>query len=102
MLPQCCRGRLSRQDPHRASYPGRYARRGGAAIAQATTTHKKVTLAVLDDPGRGSDLLGRLRSVGTWAIDALQNCKQGAHHGLTGDLRPFVREAEKLAEWLQK
>ena len=72
-----------------------------AAIAEATTTHKKATLAVFDDQGRGSDLLGRLRSVGTWAAGALQNCKQGAHHGLTGDLRPFVRDAERLAEWLQ-
>lgn len=106
LVASCCRSaieaachatirsvRLTRGDTHAAVE---------SAIAEATTTHKKVTLAVFDDPGRGSDLLGRLRGVGAWAVEALQNCKQGAHHGLTGDLRPFVRDAEKLAEWLQK
>ncbi|MDN5929904.1 MAG: AAA family ATPase [Pseudonocardia sp.] len=105
LVASCCRSaveaacharirsvRLTRGDTHAAVE---------AAIAEATTTHKKATLAVFDDPGRGSDLLGRLRSVGTWAVGALQNCKQGAHHGLTGDLRPFVRDAEQLADWLQ-
>ena len=105
LVASCCRSaieaachvkirsvRLVRGDTHTAVE---------AAIAEATTTHKKATLAVFDDQGRGSDLLGRLRSVGTWAAGALQNCKQGAHHGLTGDLRPFVRDAERLAEWLQ-
>jgi hypothetical protein len=72
------------------------------AIADAITTHKKAMLAVFDDPSRGGDLFGRLRSVGPWAIDAFQRCKQGAHHGLTGDLRPFIRDVERLAEWLQR
>lgn len=106
LVASCCRSaveaachtkirtvRLTRGDTHAAVE---------AAIAEATTTNKKATLAVFDDPGRGSDLLGRLKSVGPWAVDALQKCKQGAHHGLTGDLRPFVRDVERLAEWLQK
>jgi hypothetical protein len=105
LVASCCRSaieaachskirtvRLTRGDTHGAVE---------AAIAEATTTNKKATLAVFDDPGRGGDLLGRLRSVGQWAVDALQKCKQGAHHGLTGDLRPFVRDVEKLAGWLQ-
>jgi DNA repair exonuclease SbcCD ATPase subunit len=74
-----------------------------AALANAETTNKKATLAVFDDAKRGSDLLGRIKSgAGPWAVDALQKCKKGAHHGLTGDLRPFVKDVEKLAEWIQR
>jgi hypothetical protein len=35
-------------------------------------------------------------------VDALQRCRQGAHHGLNGDLRPFVRDVELLAGWIQQ
>jgi hypothetical protein len=73
-----------------------------AALSASTTTSKKATLAVFDDPGRGSDLLGRIKAAGPEAVDAFQKCKKGAHKGLTGDLRPFVRDVEKLAEWLQR
>lgn len=74
-----------------------------AVLAEATTTNKKATLAVFDDPARGGDLLGRIKSAaGPRAVDALQKCKQGAHHGLTGNLRPFIQDVEKLTDWLQQ
>ncbi|GAA4682364.1 ATP-binding protein [Pseudonocardia yuanmonensis] len=72
-------------------------------LAEAETTNKKATLAVFDDPKRGSDLLGRIKSgLGPDGVDAFQKCKKGAHKGLTGDLHPFVKDVKKLAEWLQK
>jgi hypothetical protein len=73
-----------------------------AVLSEATTTSKKATLAVFDDPGRGSDLLGRLKAAGPSAVDTFQKCRKGAHQGLVGDLRPFVRDVERLAEWLQR
>jgi hypothetical protein len=72
-------------------------------ISVARSTREKVTLAVFDDPGRGSELLGTVRSEqGGRAVDALQHCRQGAHHGLDGDLRPFVADVERLAAWIQR
>lgn len=106
LVASCCRSaleaachakirtvRLSRGDAHAQVEE---------AIAEATTTSKKLTLAVFDDPTRGSDLLGRIRGLGPWAVAAVQGSKKGAHRGLTGDLRPFLSDVEKLAEWLQK
>jgi hypothetical protein len=72
-------------------------------IIGARSTSDKVTLAVLDDPGKGSELLRTVRSqCGARGVDALQRCRQGAHHGLDGDLRPFVKDVERLAEWIQR
>ncbi|SDH11610.1 AAA family ATPase [Pseudonocardia oroxyli] len=72
-------------------------------LKNADTTNKKATLAVFDDPTRGSDLLGRIKSgLGPGAVDAFQKCKKGAHKGLVGDLHPFIKDVKKLAEWLQK
>ena len=72
------------------------------AITAAHTTHQLATLALFDDMSRGSDLLRRITTAqGSRATDAFQDCKSGAHAGLTGDLRPFLRDVEKLALWLQ-
>lgn len=73
-----------------------------AALAEATTTNKKAILAVFDDPDRGSDLSTRMKAAGSGAVDAFKMCKKGAHKGLKGDLRPFVREVKNLTEWLQR
>ena len=73
-----------------------------AALSAATTTSDKVTFAVFDDPGRGSDLLGRIKAAGPEAVDAFKSARRAPTTGLTGDLRPFVRDVEKLAEWLQR
>ncbi|GAA1084382.1 AAA family ATPase [Pseudonocardia alni] len=73
-----------------------------AVLADAETTHKKATLAVFDDPQRGGDLLPRIRSgLGAAGVDAFQDCKQGAHRGLRGDLRAFVNDVRTLVGWLQ-
>lgn len=68
------------------------------ALAAARTTHDKVTLAVFDDPARRSELLPHLARTGGWAAHTLQACKQGAHSGLDGDLRTFVRRTRDLAD----
>jgi hypothetical protein len=73
-----------------------------AALAAATTTHMKATMAIFDDPNRGGDLLKRLRAVGPWAIDAFQACRKGAHKGLPGDLRPLIKDVGRLAEWIEQ
>lgn len=87
------RTRLSRGDTHTAVEE---------AITAAHTTHQLTTLALFDDMSKGSDLLRRITtSQGSRATDAFQDCKAGAHAGLTGDLRPFLRDVEKLALWLQ-
>lgn len=71
------------------------------ALANAATTHQKMTFAVYDDPRRGSELLTRLDRLGRWAADTLQACKEGAHRGYSGDLRALVADTEKLTTWVQ-
>lgn len=73
-----------------------------AALAGAQTTHQKATLAVFDDPDRGGDLLATLRRAGPRAVDTFRGCKQGAHRGISGDLRTFVEDTQQLAGWLQR
>lgn len=72
-------------------------------IAEAKSTSNTVTLAVLDDPRKGADLLRTVREQqGAGAVEALQRCRQGAHHGLSGDLRPFVNDVKRLTDWIQQ
>lgn len=102
IVANCCRGsleaaahakvrrvRLGRGDAHADV---------DRALADARTTHDKVTLALFDDPARHRDLLPRLARTGGWAADTLQACKQGAHGGLGGDLHTLVRRTRELAD----
>jgi ABC-type hemin transport system ATPase subunit len=71
------------------------------ALARARTTNQQLTLAVFDDPLRGSELLPRLnQQLGRWAANALQACKEGAHHGFSGDLLGLITNTKKLARWV--
>lgn len=72
-------------------------------LAEARTTHQLATLAVFDDPGRASDLLGRLNAgAGGAATTAFQNCRAGAHTGITVPLPRFLDDVRTLVRWLQK
>ncbi|SFN48891.1 AAA domain-containing protein [Pseudonocardia ammonioxydans] len=71
-----------------------------AAILEANTTNKKANLAVFDTIN-GGDLSVKLAAAGPGAADAFRMCKKGAHKGMVGDLKPFIQDVEKLAEWLQ-
>jgi hypothetical protein len=72
-------------------------------ISEAKSTSEMVTLAVLDDPEKGSELLRAVRAAqGARGVDALQRCRKGAHHGIDGDLRPFVNDVGRLADWIQQ
>ncbi|MEQ3554642.1 AAA family ATPase [Pseudonocardia nematodicida] len=74
-----------------------------AALADARTTHQLATLAVFDDAGRGSDLLGRLNAgAGRAATDAFQKCRAGAHTGISVPLRDFLRDVRRLVGWLRR
>jgi hypothetical protein len=102
IVANCCRGaleaaahakvrrvRLGRGDAHADV---------DRALADARTTHDKVTLAIFDDPARRRALLPHLARIGGWAADTFQACKQGAHGGLEGDLHLFVRRTRDLAD----
>ncbi len=72
------------------------------ALANATSTHQVVTLAVFDDPTRHADLLPRLNTVGSWAANALQAARRGAHAGHSGNLDVLIRDCERLAKWVSR
>jgi len=100
VLPQRDRGRLPHEVRTVRLTRGETHAAVEAVIAEANTTTQKVRLAVFDDLDRDLDLTARLRAAGPWASDALSKCSKGAHFGLAGDLRPVVRDAQNLAEWL--
>lgn len=72
------------------------------ALANATRTHQVLTLAVFDDPSHHADLLPRLRSVGSWAVAALQAVKRGSHEGYSGNLDALIHDCERLAAWVSR
>ena len=52
---------------------------------------------------RAAEVMARLnRDGGRSTGDAFKACNDGAHGDFDGELVPFVRDAEKLAQWLQK
>jgi hypothetical protein len=87
VVATCCRGALeaAADAKIRAVRLGRGERHAVVedALQVADTTHKKVTLAVFDDPARRSELFPRLDREGRWAADALRACKEGAHAAAT-------------------
>lgn len=107
VVATCCRGALEAA-AHGKIRAARLARGERHAVVEdalqdADTTQKKVTLAVFDDPARGSDLYPRLNREGRWAADALRACKEGAHAGgYAGDLNRLVDDASRLAAWISR
>lgn len=106
LIATCCRSALeaASQAKIRSVRLGRGEpnRHVDEVLTSAHSTHQLMTLAVFDDPDRAPDLLRRLNQEGPWAADALQACRQGAHFGAEGDLRWLIRDANRLAEWVQR
>jgi ABC-type lipoprotein export system ATPase subunit len=74
-----------------------------AALAQAKGLKPLVALTLFDDPDRVADIYARIDSAfGRSGSDILKKCNEGAHTSFGGDLLILVRDAEKLARWLQK
>jgi hypothetical protein len=59
-------------------------------------------LALFDDAGRAGEAMGRLNKDNPRLADALRWCNAGAHGDAPpGPLIDYVRDAEKLARWLE-
>lgn len=83
------RRRLGRGEPHAAVE---------AAVAEATTLYKHLSLALFDEPGRGGDVLSTVNNRwGTRKGDVVKGVNRGVHEVLGGDLEAFVRDAASLA-----
>ena len=62
-----------------------------------------VALTLFDDPERVGDIYSRTENAfGRSGSDILKKCNEGAHMSFGGDMQMLVRDAEKLARWLQK
>ena len=73
-----------------------------AELLKAQRLLNLAALALFDDAGRAGDVMTRInRERDRQAGDAFKACNEGAHGGFGGVLVDFVREAEKLARWLQ-
>ncbi len=71
-------------------------------LATAETTHKMLTLAMLDDLAEGGQLGDRLRSrYGQAAVDAFNAVKSGTHSVYRGELKHLVNEIERLSNKLR-
>jgi hypothetical protein len=58
-------------------------------------------LALFDDPARAGDVMARLNKENPRSADVFRWCNAGAHEAQPGDLLDKVRDAEKLARWLE-
>jgi DNA repair exonuclease SbcCD ATPase subunit len=71
-------------------------------LGHAQTTHEMLTLAMLDDLGKGNQLGGRLRDrYGQAAVDAFHAVKSGTHTVYKGDLKHLVHEIDRLSSKLR-
>ncbi len=71
-------------------------------LTHAETTHKMLTLAVLDDPAQGSQLGDKLRGrYGQAAVDAFNAVKSGTHEVYKGELKHLINEIERLCNKLR-
>ena len=74
-----------------------------AVLQRARGLKPLVALALFDDPERVADVFSRTdNAFGRSGSEILKKCNEGAHMSFGGDLQLLVRDAEKLARWLQK
>jgi hypothetical protein len=60
-----------------------------------------VSLALFDDSQKAADVLPRLNKESRDFADVYRMCNEGAHGVEVGARLDFIRQAEKLAKWLQ-
>jgi DNA repair exonuclease SbcCD ATPase subunit len=70
-------------------------------LAGCKGTTSYVSLALFDDPQKGGEVMPRLHKESRDLADVLRQCNEGAHGMEVGVRTGFIREAEKLARWLQ-
>lgn len=67
-------------------------------LTAAPKLRQLLALALLDDAGRGGDVVSVLRQrYGQAAVNAFDAAREGTHERYQGDLRHFVQETERLA-----
>jgi recombinational DNA repair ATPase RecF len=71
------------------------------ALAACTGTKAFVSLALFDDVQRAGDVLPRLDKESRDYADVYRMCNEGAHGMEVGARIGFIRQAERLARWLQ-
>jgi recombinational DNA repair ATPase RecF len=70
-------------------------------LAGCSGTKTFVSLALFDDPQKAGDVLPRLHKESRDFADVYRLCNEGAHGVEVGARIDFIRQAEKLARWLQ-
>jgi recombinational DNA repair ATPase RecF len=70
-------------------------------LAGCSGTKTFVSLALFDDPQKAGDVLPRLNKESRDFADVYRMCNEGAHGVEVGARIDFIRQAEKLARWLQ-
>jgi hypothetical protein len=74
-----------------------------ALLESAKGLKALVALALFDEPDRVADVASRVdNAFGRSGSEVLKKCNEGAHTAFGGDMQMLVRDAEKLARWLQK
>lgn len=87
------RRRIGRGDPHLAVE---------SELTNARRTTELVALALFDDAGQGSRVLGEInRRWGKGAGDAYRDANEGAHKGFSGSLGGLIDETQRLATALR-
>ena len=88
------RRRIGRGEPHAAVE---------SLLEKARGLKALVALALFDDADRVADIYARTESgFGRSGGDILKKCNEGSHTMFGGDMQMLVRDAEKLARWVQK
>jgi hypothetical protein len=70
-------------------------------LAGCMGTKTVVSLALFDDPQKAGEVLPRLNKESREFADVYRMCNEGAHGVEVGARIDFIRQAEKLAKWLQ-
>lgn len=83
------RRRLQRGEPHDEVE---------ALLAASGRTHPLMALALCDDPEKTAEVAARLKRFGPRAVETFELCKKGAHEGMNGDMKGFIRDTERLAQ----
>lgn len=100
VVPVLCRSAIEATliDRYRASQLAAGARHADvdAALADANTLTQLASLALFGEPGRGAEVLPKLRAMAPRFADAYQASNKGTHGPYAGDLGPLVGDVRAL------
>jgi recombinational DNA repair ATPase RecF len=71
-------------------------------LAAHAKMYPLIALALFNDESKTNDVMPRLRKAGSWAVEAFEICRMGAHERHEGELKVLIDDSRRLARFVSE